>query len=499
MKTILASAAPESEGVSSRELLRLVRRLQGGGTEPHGLMITRHGKVVAQGWWKPFSRDCVHGMQSLTKTWAGAAIGIAIREGILGLDDRIVDLFPKEAAGVNQPLLPELRLRHVLSMSTGMRKLSGFDGDWVKNFLENPILDPPGTTFFYNSVGSTLLGEIIRRKTGDTLDAYLEKHLYHKLGMDTDRIRWMCLPDGLEIGGSGLFTTLENNTLLGQLYLNGGRWNGEQLLDPEFCRLAGTKQVDNAGPGGAVTDGHAGYGFQLWMGLSPETYCMSGAWGQYTIICPRQEMVISFTGRTDEAVQAASESLLGKFWDFLAAGVDRNLGEETDQRRLQEALDALSLGDPVCRTGKALEAFSGSYRVTDGCFSLDAASGGIMQTLFPPDPIASFSLSLSENELILQAENRRGSFVVRAGLDGSFRTNELPAGVVPCRLLLAAAHLEEDTVVFALRWVETCYSAKLRLTRTGDGLLLSVRYDDVDPWGAKDSHFASAVRMEEKT
>ena len=106
----------------------------------------------------------------------------------------------------------------------------------------------------------------------------------------------------MEIGGSGLYTTLENNIRLGLLYLRHGEWNGEQIISREFCRLASTKQVDNAAEDGIPRDGHAGYGYQMWMGLHHNTYCMCGALGQYTIVCPDEDIVIAFTGRTNEAV-----------------------------------------------------------------------------------------------------------------------------------------------------------------------------------------------------
>lgn len=133
----LEYTTPREAGVSSKALLALIESLEQSITEPHGLLITRHGKVFAEGYWKPYAKNMVHGMQSLTKTYAATAIGIAVERGELKLDERIIDIFPREAALTSQEYLPELTVRHVLTMSTGMRKMSGFDGDWVVNFLKD--------------------------------------------------------------------------------------------------------------------------------------------------------------------------------------------------------------------------------------------------------------------------------------------------------------------------------------------------------------------------
>lgn len=189
MEKKLEYAAPGQVGISASAVRHLLDRLENSITEPHGIMMTRHGKVFAEGYWKPYARGLVHGMQSLTKTFAGTAIGIAVQQGLVTLDEKIADIFPEEASQADQEYLGELNVHHVLSMSTGMRKVSSFEGNWIVNFLRNPIVDRPGTAFFYNSVGSTLLGEIIRRKTGDDLDTFLRKNLYEKIGIDPEGMK----------------------------------------------------------------------------------------------------------------------------------------------------------------------------------------------------------------------------------------------------------------------------------------------------------------------
>lgn len=495
MKSKLPYVQPEEVGISSKAVEQLLKELDCGATEPHGLMMTRHGKVFAEGYWSPYARGLVHGMQSLSKTYAGTAIGIAMEQGILRLEERVVDLFPKEAEGISMPGLNELRICHLLSMSTGMRSVSGFEGNWIVNFLKNPIIDKPGSKFFYNSVGSTMLGEIIRRKTGMGLDAWLQKTLYGKIGMDADKIKWLRLPDGLEIGGSGLYTTLENNTRLGLLYLGQGSWDGEQIISREFCRLASVKQIENAEDGGKPRDGHMGYGFQMWMGLHRNTYCMCGALGQYTIMCPDEDIVISFSGRTNEAVQAASESLMGKFWNFLESGVDIDTELYSQRTEVEKQLLRLSLAAPACQPFGNRESYNGTWKIVRGELELDMTTGGIMRPCFRISPISAIEIGFEKDELILTCFNERGRNVLRAGMDGMIRLNESVTPPFPCTKVTASAAFEEEDLVLHLRWIETCYSARLVFRRQGEILAIEKIYEDVDPAGIVVPHCADAVRL----
>ncbi|MGN8632226.1 serine hydrolase domain-containing protein [Blautia sp. HCP3S3_G3] len=485
---------PEKVGVSSKALLQLIDKLEHSITEPHGILITRHGKVIAEGYWKPYAKGMIHGMQSLTKTYAATAIGIAIEQGIIELDEKIIDIFPDEAGKASQEYLPELTVRHVLSMSTGMRKMSGFEGNWVENFLNNPIIDKPGTMFFYNSVGSTLLGEIIRRKTGDTLDEYLEKNLYGQIGMDPEGIKWLCLPDGLEIGGSGLYSTLENNTKLGLLYMNGGAWEGRQIINREFCKLASEKQIDNSREDCIPADGAMGYGFQMWMGMHHHTYGMCGAWGQYTYMCPDEDIVISFSGRTNDAKQAASDTLLGKFWEFLDTGVDRDLGTPQDTEFLCKKLASLSLPADICQPYGNRDAFLGNWQVAEGELDFDVTSGGIMQVLFPVHKVDEISISFTEDSVKLRIHNSVGWHEIEAGMDGLPRLNHISTPPYPCDKMYATAAFDKEKLVLSVRWLETCYSAKISFERVSDGIVATKVFNDVDPLGEGVIHRAKVIK-----
>ncbi len=496
MQNRLEYVKPETVGISSKAVSRLIDQLEHGITEPHGILMTRHGKVFAEGYWKPYTSGMVHGMQSLTKTYAGTAIGIAVELGFVSLNEKIVDIFPEEAKSADQKYLPELTVEHVLSMSTGMRTISSFEGNWIVNFLNNPIVDRPGTAFFYNSVGSTLLGEIVRRKTGENLDEFLVNHLYERIGIDPEKMKWVKLRDGLAIGGSGLYSTLYNNTKLGLLYMNHGQWNGEQIISREFCEKGSKKRVDNSAADGIPSDGHMGYGYQMWMGLHKDTYCMSGAWGQYTIMCPNEDIVISFSGRTNDAVQASSDTLLGKFWNFLDEGIDKGTDQPEDTADLEKKLSDLSLpAEPYQPYGNK-KFFTGTYQIVDGEFDLDLTTGGIMQKCFWTYPIDTFRLEFTEDTAVMKYHNILGDHILEAGLDGLPRLNHIVTPPFPCDKVYVSACFERESLVFSLRWIETCYSARIYLIPKEKGLIIRKEFDDVDPMGEGIHHQADAQKTE---
>ena len=165
---------PESVGIPSDLIQKLVDQLEHGGfTEPHGLMIMRHGRICAEGWWAPYAPGIRHGLQSHTKTYAATAVGIACTEGLLKLEDRVIDIFPEEAPENPSENLKKLTVRDVLCMGCGMDTMPAPSKDWIREFLATPVNHVPGTTYMYNSTGSTLLGAIVRKRKARRHQLYL--------------------------------------------------------------------------------------------------------------------------------------------------------------------------------------------------------------------------------------------------------------------------------------------------------------------------------------
>ena len=165
---------PESVGIDSGDIEWMLDRLESGFTEPHGLMIMRHGKICAEGWWNPYAPGIRHGLQSHSKTYAATAIGIAYTEGIVKLDERIIDIFPEHAPEQPSENLKKLTVHDVLCMGCGMDEMPMATEHWIRDFLHTPVNHTPGTTYMYNSVGSSILSAIIVKKTGMSMHEYLK-------------------------------------------------------------------------------------------------------------------------------------------------------------------------------------------------------------------------------------------------------------------------------------------------------------------------------------
>lgn len=173
MRKEFERVTPESVGIPSWAVERLLDKLESGFTEPHGLMIMRHGKVCAEGWWTPYAPGLRHGLQSLSKTYSATAVGIAYTEGLLKLEDRLIDIFPEESPADPSENLKNLTVRDVLCMGCGMEEMPAPSKEWIRDFLATPVVHKPGSTYMYNSVGSTMLCAIVRKLTGMSVHDYL--------------------------------------------------------------------------------------------------------------------------------------------------------------------------------------------------------------------------------------------------------------------------------------------------------------------------------------
>jgi CubicO group peptidase (beta-lactamase class C family) len=288
----LPRCTPESQGVSSQALLRLLDAWESQGLELHSFLILRRGQVLAEGWWEPYRAETPHMLYSLTKSVTATAIGLALAEGRLTLDTPVLSFFPKEAPSQPGKHLQAMRVRHLLSMTTGHATdpKTASTHNLALDFLRSPVEVAPGTHFVYNNGASDMLSAIVQKVTGQRLQEYLTPRLFTPLGI-TD-MTWEIDVYGIDRGFRGLKLKTEDIARFGLLYLQQGVWNGMPLLLPYWvheatsCQIPFRNQPDNAW--------HQGYGFQFWCG--PQGIFMgAGAFGQYCIVVPQRQMVIALT------------------------------------------------------------------------------------------------------------------------------------------------------------------------------------------------------------
>jgi CubicO group peptidase (beta-lactamase class C family) len=312
----LPRSAPSAQGVDAAGIISYIDAAPGVGMDLHSLMIVRHGHVVAEGWWAPYRSNHVQLLYSLSKSFTSSAIGIAELEGLLSIDDLVVSFFPdKVSAGVSE-YVTQMRVRDLLAMASGHRadtqgRLAAGGPDIVRTFLSLPPEEKPGTWFCYNQGCTYTLSAIITKLTGERLSDYLRPRLFDPLGID--QVFWARSAEGIDLGYSGLHVVTESIAKLGQLYLQNGVWQDEQLLSPRYVAEAHRKQVDNKHHSSNV-DWQQGYGFQFWM-CEHDAYRGDGAFGQLCVIVPAADAVMVCTAQSGDM-----QDEINLFWDHLLPG-----------------------------------------------------------------------------------------------------------------------------------------------------------------------------------
>ena len=303
-------STPEEQGISSRDILHFLEMVGRNALghvkqELRGFAVLRNGKMVAEGAYAPYRLDQPGKLFSLSKSFAATAVGLAVHEGLLTLDDRVISFFSEFDAQSASPNLAAMRVRHLLTMSTGHGEdtlTALFDGgaNWSDTFLSLPVMHVPGTHFVYNSGASYMLSAILQRLTGQPLREYLIPRLFAPLQIEVPE--WERCPSGEDAGGYGLRLSTIDIAKFGQLYLQDGIWDGKRLLPEGWVEDASRMHISNGD--NAHNDWEQGYGYQLWRCKYPSAYRADGAYGQFCLIIPEKEAVIAMTcAVTNEAGQ----------------------------------------------------------------------------------------------------------------------------------------------------------------------------------------------------
>jgi CubicO group peptidase (beta-lactamase class C family) len=347
-KAGLPRSTPEAEGVDSTGVLALVGALESKIDAVHSIMLVRHGKVVAEGWWAPFAAQDVHIIYSATKSFTSTAVGFAVQEGLLNVNDLVLAHFPDLAPANPSAQMKNMRIRDLLIMSTGHQKdtadllRSRQDGAWIRTFLETEVEHKPGTHFLYNSGASYMLAAIVQRVTGMTVEAYLQPRLFAPLGIEQHP--WGMSAEGVNLGDGGLSLKTEDLAKFGQLYLQKGIWHGQRLLSEQWIEAATSRQTSSGSDPDSNWD--AGYGYQFWRNKTTG-YRADGAFGQFSFVLPEQDVVLAVTSGT-----ADMKGVMNVVWEYLLPAIQAAAlpANPVAQEKLAHKLAGLSL--PV-QTGTA--------------------------------------------------------------------------------------------------------------------------------------------------
>lgn len=343
--TVFPVSMPFLEGVDAGGLHALLDAVdRSPELELHSLMVFRHGSIVAQGWWRPYTPERPHLLYSLSKSFTATALGLAVAAGLVGLDDAVLSYFPDLDAVVTDRRSRSMRVRDISAMATGHLHdmqgpvLEGYPDDPVRGFLTLPPEREPGTVFAYNQLATYTLAALLQRATGKTVSKYLLSKLPRVI--EGPAFSWLQWPAGQDMGYSGLHATTATVGALGQLYLQKGEWEGVQLFPASWAREATRSQIstlerEDAPDPLAAPDDTQGYGYQFWM--SRHGYRADGAYGQFCLVLPQHDTVVATTGQSVD-----SQALLDTVWQtVLPALRDAPLpgpnGDDELRQRLEDA------------------------------------------------------------------------------------------------------------------------------------------------------------------
>jgi len=467
--TTLPRAVPEAEGVSSTGITAFLDAFKGTKHELHSVMLLRHGKVVAEGWWTPYAPELTHSMYSTSKSFTATAVGLAVGEDRLRVDDKIVSFFPELVPNPMPPHLSELTVKHLLTMTVGhdpdpSQVIPGGSDTWVKAFLATPIVKEPGSTFLYNSMASHVLSAIVTKVTGEKVIDYLRPRLFEPLGISG--IDWETDPEANNTGGWGLRLHTEDMAKFGQLFLQDGVWNGHRLLPEGWVAEASSFKIqqdpDRPAEQRDQSDWHQGYCYQMWR-CRHDAFRCDGAFGQYIVMMPEQDAVLAITSQTDNM-----QGILDLVWEHLLPAIhDGSLpANPAGAAALRSQLANLSLSAPMGSpsverenqvSGKAFDLAANERNIKRIGFEFDK---GKCDVNFEDDRGA-YTIPLRTGAWAFSQTGRRGPYLV-ARAKNSLR------GLPPFKVACAYRWLDDGALELTLRYIESPHTEKLECRFTDD-------------------------------
>lgn len=467
-QTSLPRSTPQTEKVSSQGILDFISAVEESNHEVHSMMVVRHGKVIAEGWWDPYKPELKHTMYSVSKSFTATAIGFAVAEKKLKVTDKVISFFPESLPKTISPNLEKLEIKDLLTMSVGHDKSFNQEvfttKNWITSFLEMPIANEPGTKFLYNTSASYTLSAILQKVTGQTLLDYLEPRLLKPLGITG--LDWETDLQGIQVGGWGIRVKTEDMAKFGQLFLQKGKWDGKQILPESWIEEATTLKIlqeQNASPEKmASNDWIQGYAYQMWRSRY-NSYRADGAFGQYILILPEKDAVIILTSETNDL-----QGLLDLVWQNLLPAFDKSSDKDAE---LKKRLGELSLKPLKSDRNAALEkAVSGkNYSITSNNekvngFSLDFQDGICLLNLVQG---AGFhKLIFGSGKWILDETDRMGPNLF------TFAQNQ-QVGLTPFKIAGSYAWIDQNTIELQLRYIESPHTEVIRIKFEGEKAIIS--------------------------
>lgn len=457
--TDLEHVTPESVGIKSSVVNAFVNEINGKKLGLQSFTVVRHGKVCAQGFWKPYAKDIPHVLYSMSKSVTSTAVGFAVSEGLLSLDDKVADFFP-EYKSAKRPMNQKLTIRMLLTMrSDKMITVADEKGghDWVKQFFDAGFIALPDTKFNYISENTTMLSAIISKVTGMSMLDYLYPRMFEPLGIE--RPFWEEDGHGNNAAGWGLYMKSEDLAKFFLPYINGGKWlDGTQLVPEYWVKTATAKQTPSVSDG--FIDNMCGYGFQFWRNPVSNSFRADGLFGQRCFMFPEYDALVVLNSGESEDYK-----IMKVFWKYFPECFEYSELPENkkDNEKLLETLANLEVEQlPAMPRNKELEARFGGRTIkckTNAFTSVISVS--VLQMLYnKPGYINEMKLDFDDDGLKFTWKEKDYVNTIDVGMDGEYRCSVMKLGDLTYHAYSKASWQENGSLKLWIRPVETAHVRK---------------------------------------
>ncbi|HEX5151192.1 MAG TPA: serine hydrolase [Parafilimonas sp.] len=469
----LPRSTPEAEGVSSQNIVQFLDAAAKSKTEFHSFMLLRHGKVIAEGWWNPYRADLKHTLYSCSKSFTATAMGFAIQEKKVKLDDKVVSFFPNYLPDTVTAYLADLTVKDALMMSDGQEpdptsKVISKDTNWVKGFFAIPVLHDPGTTFLYNSLGTYMLSAIIQKVTGQSTLDYLKPRLFDPLGIRG--MDWETDLQGISTGGWGLRLKTEDMAKFAELFLQKGKWNGKQILPEGWVEEASTMKImqDPNAPQSKKdsSDWLQGYCYQMWR-CRHNAYRGDGAFGQFMIVMPDQDAALAITAETPDMQEE-----INLVWQYLLPAFKNGKlpANKAAYAQLKEKIKTLALTAPAKQgspataiNGRNFTASANELKIQNIAFNF---SNDVCHVDFKTDaatyPISFGAGKWNESETGMPMPSLTGAAIEKRDM------------LYPAKIAASYTWKDANTLELVLRYIESPHSETFTCHFDGNKLNIEV-------------------------
>lgn len=453
--TDFQNATPEEMGVTSQSLINFLKKIEEKNIPMHSAIILRHDKVIMETYYKPYSRNTLHRMFSITKSFVSLGIGLLEAEGKLSLDDHIIEYFPEKlpSEGVH-PYIEEMTIRDMLCMATAHDKTTFkvmLIDDWVKTFFTVTPNHVPGSCFSYDTSSTHTLAALVEKLSGMELLDYLRFKFLDELDFSKDAY---CLKDpvGVSMGGSGLMATPYDLLKVMYVIAHNGKYNEKQLLPANYLKEATSKQIDNYAKSPTFEE-MQGYGYQFWCTTHNGFVCY-GMGGQLAVYLPEKDLILITTADT-QGRQGGVQLIYDAFWETVYPSLsdepitsDSTTIEYTEIQKSQNELQSyINSRNLMFLDGANTSIFTN--KINNKTFLLDQNNMGFT------------SISLSFNDVEdnkctcgqLQYSNKKGDYTLKFGI-GSNCIQQFPD--YNYKTAVSGAWRSENTFLIKAHLIDEC-------------------------------------------